>query len=56
MVKFEHTKNTKETRKMNTLKLLIADSNKEYAAELKKEFDSVDEAEAGERIRSWIEQ
>ena len=24
--------------------------------ELKKEFDGVDESEAGERIRSWIEQ
>ena len=24
--------------------------------ELKQEFDGVDEAEAGERIRSWIEQ
>ena len=24
--------------------------------ELKKEFDSVDESEAGEKIRSWIEQ
>ena len=24
--------------------------------ELKREFDGVDESEAGERIRSWIEQ
>ena len=41
MVKFKHTKNTKERIKMNTLKLLIVDSNKEYATELKKEFEKM---------------
>ena len=29
---------------------------REALRELKREFDGVDEAEAGERIRSWIEQ
>ena len=29
---------------------------REALRELKKEFDSADEAEAGEKIRSWIEQ
>ena len=29
---------------------------REALRELKREFDGVDESEAGERIRSWIEQ
>ena len=29
---------------------------REALRELKKEFEGVDESEAGERIRSWIEQ